>query len=293
MLSRLWQFVRGLDLDSKLTIVSLTLVFVAWITDYIRSPQSANQLLIPLIILLMLSCFLLLLAESMKAQRRFERMIRDQQDKADAFLKEQRSLLRDQFPRALADAVRAREDLVRMGITMIRSGRDDERFVELLKSSNSEICLMAISLYHYVSIMRAILPMLLGSKVSLKIKILIAHPDSASIKEKEREEQIANRIRTEIEGVDGMIRRIRVEARKNGYTGSMEVRQYYGTTYCSLYIFDDETALYNPYLRATPGKTLPVLEMTKASDGIFGIYRRYFQTVWDDSTTVVLQDGSA
>jgi hypothetical protein len=229
----------------------------------------------------------------MKAQRRIERLMRDQQEKVDRFLNEQKALLRDEFPKAIANSVRTREDLLKMGITLIRSGRDDDRFVELLNSSSSEICLMAISLYHYVSIMRAIVPVLLAKKTSLNIKILIAHQDSPSVKEKEREEQIDKRIRTEIEGVDGMLRRMRIEARKNGYVGSMEVRQYFGATYCSIYIFDNQTALYNPYLRNTPGKTLPVLEMINVPDGVFGIYRRYFDTVWNDETTVVLHDGNS
>src|SRR5271157_317953 len=233
MLNRLWKFLLGLDLDSKLTIVSLALVFVAWMTDYIRNPKTTYQLIIPLMVLLMLSFFLLLLTEGMKAQRRIERMMRDQQDRADLLLNEQTSLLRDQFPKAIANSVRTREDLLRMGITSISFGRDDDRFTELVDSSNSEICLMAISLYHYVSLMRVSLPTLLAKKPALDIKILIAHHDSPSVKEKEREEQIENRIRTEIHGVDGMLRQIRNEARKNGYSGSLEVRQYFGLTYCS------------------------------------------------------------
>jgi hypothetical protein len=289
MLSRFWSFVGRLDLDSKLTIVSLVLVFVAWITDYIRSPRTINQLLIPLIILLMLSCFLLMLSEGLKGRRKLEAMISEKQSKAERFLNDQQALLLHEFPKAIADSVRTREDLMRMGITSVRNGRDDDRFNELMHSSSSEICLMAISLYHYVSLMRTTLPALLAKKKLLDVKILIANAESASLKEKEREEQIDGRIRAEIVGVDGMLRRIRSEARANGYCGSMEVRQYFGTTYCSLYIFDNQTAMYNSYLRATPGKTLPVVEIMNVPGGVFGTYRRHFDAVWGDGTTVVLQ----
>lgn len=148
---------------------------------------------------------------------------------------------------------------------------------------------MAISLYHYVSLMRTTLPSLLAKK-QLRIKILIVRQDAPSLKEKEREENIPNRIKTEIDGVCGMLRQIRLDAIELGYSGDLEVRQYYGNTYCSLYIFDERTVWYNPYLRNTPGKDLPVFEFINAQDGPYSFYRRHFDRVWTDEKTRVVNN---
>jgi len=273
MLSKLWDWFKRLDLDSKLTLCSLSLMFVAWTLDYIRDPKTTNQLFIPILILLMISFFLLMLSESLRRERRIIEFINTEQN-----------FLKTEFPQAVSKAIRVREELTKLGLTAVTNGRDDARFFELLNSSSNEVCLMAISLYHYVSLMRTALPPLLARK-RLRMKILIVRQDAPSLKEKEREENIPNRIKTEIEGVCGMLRQIKLEAIKLGYSGEFEVRQYYGNTYCSLYIFDQGTVWYNPYLRNTPGKDLPVFEFNNVPGGPYSFYRSHFDRVWNDEKT--------
>jgi hypothetical protein len=86
-----------------------------------------------------------------------------------------------------------------------------------------------------------------------------------------------------------MLRQITSEARNLGYSGDLELRQYYGNTYCSLYLFDDETIWYNPYLRNTPGKDLPVFEFKNVHGSPFEFYRRHFDRVWNDDKTRIVE----
>jgi hypothetical protein len=273
VLFRLMNFIKRLDLDSKLTLSSLLLMFVAWLIDYLRDSVRTTELVIPLLLLLMIAFFLLMLSETLRRERKINELLDAQQN-----------FLRTEFPNAISKSLRMREDLDRLGITSVHAGRDDALFSQLLGSSSKEVCLMGISLYHYVSVMRTTLPGVLADK-QIQLRVMLAGREAFSVKEKEREEGIPNRIASEIDGVCGMLRQIELEARHRGYTGKIEVRQYTGIPYCSLCIFDGRTVLYNPYLRSTPGNTLPVYEISNSESRLLKMYMRHFEKVWEDETS--------
>lgn len=275
MLARFRQLMKGIDLDSKLTLFGLLLAFMAWGIDYVRSPDIGFHLTIVVLIAMMISFFLLMLSESLRREKRI-----------DELLGSQHKFLRTEFPQLVSMTVRAQGSVDDMGVVAIHNGRSDDHFLDLLSSSSREVCLMGISFYHYASLMRPVLPALLAEK-QFDLRILIAKETAVFVREKEREEEIYNRITGEIDGVIGMLDVMKMEAERLGYTGRMEARQYTGLTYCSLYIFDDSRVVYNPYLRNTPGKILPVFEIMNKEGGVYPLYRKHFERVWNDETTVI------
>jgi hypothetical protein len=280
MIEKFTSLIKKLDTDSKLTIASLTLMFLTWIIDFIRNPQSTNQLFFPLLILFVLALYFLLISEGLR-----------QEKKINSLLERNQEFLGERFPQILLEKIKAREDLSLLGISGIHNGRDDKLFLECLSSCKQEIDFLAISLYQYVTLLRTILPALIADK-NIKVRILLAHPDTVLLDEKEREENLPGRIKAEIRGVQGMLINMLTDATGLGYKGNFEVRYYQGITYCSMYIFDNEKVWYNPYLRKIPGKDVLVFEIKKIDGGILKNYINHFNAVWDDkNTTSIIKSG--
>jgi hypothetical protein len=270
-MDKITNLIKKLDTDSKLTLASLTLMFVTWIIDFARNPQSTNQLFFPLLILFVLALYFLLISEGLR-----------QEKKINSLLEKNQEFLGERFPQLLLEKIKAREDLSLLGISGIHNGRDDKLFLENLSSCKQEIDFLAISLYQYVTLLRTILPTLITDK-NIKVRILLAHPDTVFLDEKEREEKLPGRIKAEIRGAQGMLANILNDAMGLGYKENFEVRYYQGITYCSMYIFDK--VWYNPYLRKIPGKDVLVFEIKKTDGGILKNYINHFNAIWDDENT--------
>lgn len=280
MLDRLKSLLKSVDNDTKLTLASLALMFVVWLIDAVRDPFNKNEWLFPLLILIVLAMYLLMVSQRLKHEKRIS-----------ALIEENQNFLQSRLPSMILKKIQVRKDVSSLGISRILPGRDDNQFLNLLRGCSREVSLMAVSLYNYVSLLRTVLPPLLAEK-QLTVRILILKQDSPILAEKEREENLPGRIAAEIRGVEGMLKDIIENAISRGYRGKMQVGQYEGITYCSLYVFDKQKILYNPYLRRVPGKDVPVYEIDRQSTGVFKLYIDHFESVWNDSRTSILLDST-
>jgi hypothetical protein len=281
MLEKINTFIKKLDTDTKLTIVSLIFMFVTWVIDFIRNPETTNQLFFPLLVLFMLAMYFLLVSEGLR-----------QEKKINSLLEKNQTFLGEIFPDVLMKKIQARDDLSTLGISRVHNGRDDNLFLNNVSNCKHNLSLLAISLYQNVTILRSPMPMLLANK-NINVRILIAHPSSAFLDEKEREEKLPGRIKAEIVGVEGMLKNILLDAIDQGYKGKFEVRYYKGMTYCSMYIFDNEKIWYNPYLRKIPGKDVLVFEIEKngSENRFFKNYIGHFDAIWNDENTISIIDS--
>lgn len=273
------ELLKRMDLDSKLTAASLLLLFITWVIDLVVTPSDSTRFVVPIMVFLSLVFFLTITAASIKRDINFERLITQNQE----------FLVKD-LPRLISERTQLSKEYADLGIFGVTDHRNDARFFELLYSAEHEICFLAVALYYHVDLIKQILPPLMAKK-QLDVRFLILQPDSAFLKEKEREERTSNVLKSEIQGVEAKLRVIQRDAEALGYTGKIELRQYNAVAYCAMFIFDNKFVWYNPYLRGFPGKDLPVYEIKRNEVGTIDMYIKHFQSLWDDEKSVVIFDS--
>lgn len=270
---RSFSFLRHVDRDTQLTVVALSLAFVTWTVDILRDTNQTERLMFPMLVLFNLSLYLLIVSAGLKHAH-----------KVDTTIKESSSNITVTLPDAILRGLNLTEEFRALGVRSISSRRNDDEFLALLRSSEKEVCILAVTFWDYARLIRGTLPDRLVAS-GANVRMLIFDRDCEFLTEKNREDELDGRIHRDLGDVTTLMGQMLTDAKRRGYSGSFEVRQYSGMTYCSLYIFDNHRIWYNPYLRTAPGKNVPVYQIDQTFDGIYPMLAGHFEAVWNDETT--------
>jgi hypothetical protein len=158
---------------------------------------------------------------------------------------------------------------------------------EILKKANKNIKMLGITVNLFVS-QRNYMYMQLQRMVErgCKLQILMLNPHSPHVAYRERDENNMH-LKEQIELAIN-IKKLFIYDIKKEYRSNVKIKLYDAYPLYSMLIIDDNLIRVTPYLYNKKGLESPTLEYINKKGGLFEVYSKHFDDLWNAETTVDL-----